>query len=141
MGFLFAPIIFLYHRAFLPTTNFGALFFLLGMAGLMFSLSPYLYAQMVHRSAIFQDRDTLHLTHEFKTPLSAIQSAKEILDRELALPSPDPVKVQDYMDMIQRNTQRLEKFVMDILNVGKTGEATHEIQKQNIDIDGVDCKT
>ncbi len=137
IGFLFAPIVFLFHKSFLVNTNLGALLFLLVIAGLLFSLSPFFYAQMVQRSALFQDRDTLHLTHEFKTPLSAIQSAQEILERELASSSPDSRRVQEYMSMIQRNTQRLEKFVMDILSVGKAREMSLEIQKQSVDIEAL----
>ena len=104
------------------------LFIILAIA----SLAPGYIRALFERMALFHERSAIELTHEFKTPLSAIQNAQEILDRELAQPSPDPIKVQDYMDMIQRNTERLEKFVMDILNVGKAGETSREIQKQSV---------
>jgi signal transduction histidine kinase len=129
------PVFLLSYKHVFATHSGLLLFCLILCSGLFFSAGPLLYAQMVRRSTIFQNSAALHLTHEFKTPLGAIQSAKEILDRELALPLPDFLKVQEYMDMIQRNTQRLEKFVTDILNVSKALEPSRELQKQNVNVE------
>ncbi len=136
VGTVLGSILVWFIDQFIPNASMrmGDLLMLLFIILAIASLGPWIYTSIVESMALFRERSTIELTHEFKTPLSAIQNAQEILDRELAQPLPDPIKVQDYMNMIQRNTRRLEKFVMDILNVGKAGESSREIQRQNVDI-------
>lgn len=104
------------------------------ISGILFSLGPIAYGSMVRRSAIFQDASTSHLVHEFKTPLDAIQSAKEILDSELAKPKRNTAKIHDYLDMIQRNSERLEKFVLAVLNTVKAGDVSVDFEKEEVDL-------
>jgi signal transduction histidine kinase len=102
--------------------------------GLFFSLGPFFYSRMVRRSVLFQDTQAFHLTHEFKSPLGAIQSAKEILTLELARPDPNPQRIQEYMEMIHRNTSRLEEFVGGILNVAKAESTDRALQKTAVSL-------
>lgn len=86
--------------------------------------------------SLFKDETASHLTHEFKTPLNAIQSAKLILAEEMAKPEPDQKKIADYMAMIERNTARLEEFVHEILSFSKAGpEQAYE--RQSIELSEV----
>jgi signal transduction histidine kinase len=117
------------------------LFFLILFSGALFSLGPIVYARMIRRSALFQDEMTSHITHEFKTPLNAIQSAKEILEEELRRTTPDSAKVRDYMDMIQRNSERLEKFVLEILDFSRAGANETTTEKNRVDMQRLCAET
>jgi signal transduction histidine kinase len=100
--------------------------------GLLLSLGPIIYANVVRHVSIFQDTSVSYLTHELKSPLAAIQSAKLILADELTQSSPDSSKVQNYLEMIERNSVRLEKYVLDILNFQKTGAVTEGEEKEHV---------
>jgi signal transduction histidine kinase len=135
IGIMITPIFLLSYDYVFRTHSVFFLFCLILCAGLFFSMGPFLYAQMIRRSSLFQQVDTMQLTHELKTPLSAIRNAREILARELAQLSPDTSKVQDYMKMIERNTLRLEKFVIDVLNVSRATDTFSDvINQQNVNL-------
>lgn len=103
-------------------------------SGLLFSLGPVLYGAAVRRLSLFQDQTISHITHELKTPLHAIQSAKEILAEETAAARPDPGKIRDYLDLIQRNSERLENFVLDILNYSKADAPGSQSMRSQVDL-------
>jgi len=86
------------------------------------SIGPFLYAYLIRKSAFFQERVVSGVTHEFKSPLAAIQSAAAILMEEISGgKSLDLIKSKfcDYVLMIQNNSQRLEKFIENLLEVAK----------------------
>jgi signal transduction histidine kinase len=141
LGFLLIPLGLFVHRLYFTTQPLIPLFFLILFSGALFSLGPIVYARMIRRSALFQDEMTSHITHEFKTPLNAIQSAQEILDEELRRPTPDSAKVHDYMNMIQRNSERLEAFVLEILNFSKAGANETITEKNRVDMQRLCAET
>jgi len=124
IGGVLVPISYLYFQQFLgmDKVQFASFVIFMTVVGVLFSLGPLVYAFMVKRSALFQDETTQHITHEFKSPLGAIQNAREIVEDELKKPRPDGQIIEDYLGMIQRNSQRLEKFVVEILDFARIGE-------------------
>ncbi len=87
---------------------------------------------------MFQDVQTSQLVHEFKSPLGAIEGAKEILTDEMKKGKPDKKKIRDHMDMIERNVQRLEGFVTEVLEFVRTGqEGGGAARPEEIDFLGV----
>lgn len=70
-----------------------------------------------------------NITHDLKTPITAIKGAQEILSKRL-----DGSVHTTYLDIIQRNTEKLLKMVKDILACSKIESGTLEIQKKQEDI-------
>jgi signal transduction histidine kinase len=98
-----------------------SLYFLILMSGAVFSAGPLVYARMIRRFEAFQDRDAAQLTHELKTPLHAIQSARHIIDEEMRRQFPDKRLLETYSNMIDRNSDRLEGFVTQLLDLLRAG--------------------
>lgn len=70
-----------------------------------------------------------NITHDLKTPITAIKGAQEILSKQL-----NGSAHTTYLDIIQRNTEKLLKMVKDILACSKIESGTLEIQKKQEDI-------
>lgn len=70
-----------------------------------------------------------NITHDLKTPITAIKGAQEILSKRL-----EDSSNATYLDIIQRNTEKLLKMVQDILSCAKIESGTLEIQKRREDI-------
>jgi signal transduction histidine kinase len=68
-----------------------------------------------------------------KSPLCAIESATEVL-RDRLLGHEDEGQLSLYVEMIQRNTTRLETVVHDLLQVAKAGSATIEMDFREFDL-------
>jgi signal transduction histidine kinase len=117
----------------LPHTDYGILLFGIGL-GLVFSLGPIIYAALVRHSYWLKGHLTQSLTHELKSPLSAIQGSMDILIDELKSPRFDRKKSMDYASMIQSNVERLEAFVKDLLNVARIQEETLELEKSMVNL-------
>jgi len=98
------------------------------------SVGPWIYSLLVRRLTIFHERTASEITHEFKTPLSAIQSAKTIVEEELEKPTPDIVRVRDYLSMIQRNSERLDGFVHQILALSKADATNGSELRATVDL-------
>lgn len=64
-----------------------------------------------------------------KTPITAIKGAQEILAKKL-----DDSVHATYLEIIQRNTEKLLKMVKDVLACAKMESGTLEIQKKQEDI-------
>lgn len=105
--------------------------------GIIFSLGPLAYTSLVKHYSLFQDSAASQITHEFKTPLAAIQSAKAILDEEMAAPNKDPKKIQSYMEIIERNTDRLQQFVNAVLNFNRVKESSRDQDLEEIDLESI----
>lgn len=98
----------------------GQMVLLILLCGVILSLGPIIYAHVLRHFSVFHDTSVSQIAHELKSPLSSIQSAKAILEDELMEKEPNPEKMRSYLDMIQRNSDRLEKYVMEILNYQKS---------------------
>lgn len=113
-----------------PAVDLGTWAAVLVVFGGLLSLPPVLYSAMVRRSSVFQDRASWQITHELKTPLSAIQSALDMLQAEMSRGPAASPKAGDYTQIIERNSARLERLVEQLLTFGK---ADHEgVQERQV---------
>ena len=105
---------------------------------LAFFCGPLLFTYVKHRTELVRNQLTQHVTHEFKSPLASIQSATAILKDQLEkLPEGIRAKQADYLLMIQNNTQRLEKFIQDLLEVARIEETRPELRREEVDLNEV----
>ncbi|MEZ0329514.1 MAG: ATP-binding protein [Dissulfuribacterales bacterium] len=70
-----------------------------------------------------------NITHDLKTPITAIKGAQEILAKKL-----NDSMHATYLEIIQRNTEKLLKMIKDVLACAKMESGTLEIQKKQEDI-------
>lgn len=75
------------------------------------SVGPFLYASFVKRSAYFHEATLAGITHEMKSPLAAIESAVALLRDHPNSQFSHGQDTNSYLEMIQRNTDRLRQFV------------------------------
>jgi len=105
------------------------------ICGIVLSVGPFIYARFIRKSAFFQERVVSGVTHEFKSPLAAIQSATSILKDQLEkLPESVRAKQADYLLMIQNNSQRLEKFIQNLLEVSKIEQTKPTLKMEETDL-------
>ncbi len=71
-----------------------------------------------------------HVTHEFRTPLNSIESAVDML----AEPTLHESKRNEYLEMIRKNTARLENFVDDLLDLALIQQAKMVLNKTETDL-------
>jgi signal transduction histidine kinase len=108
------------------------------------SFGPFLYAYLIRKSAFFQERVVSGVTHEFKSPLAAIQSASSILMDQVSKNEPlDEArgKIADYVLMIQNNSQRLDKFIQNLLEVSKIEQTKPTLKIEETDLKEICKKT
>jgi len=136
IGILLIPIVKIYFFDFLKGESGGyqSFWIFLFVIGILFSLGPLVYARLVRVSTLFREESSAHLAHEFKSPLHAIQSAREIIADEVKRSKPDKARIAEYMDMIQRNSERLEKYVGDILHYTQFEGAFDTAEKEAVDL-------
>ncbi len=142
IGMALIPVVFWFNSSELQGTlaSLPALVAFVFAVGALFSVGPLAYSKMIHRYSLFQDSVASQLTHEFKTPLAAIQSARATLEEAAGDPSIDPRKLRDYVAIIERNTARLEKFVCDILDFNRVKDISSGTQMETVDIRDI-CRT
>ncbi|MCG3206400.1 MAG: Adaptive-response sensory-kinase SasA [Elusimicrobia bacterium] len=87
--------------------------------GLALSMGPIIYAFLLRHTFWLRGQSATGLTHELKSPLVAIQGALEALLQQQTTATPDKLKTINYLHMIERNAQRLEIFVNDLLKLAK----------------------
>jgi signal transduction histidine kinase len=130
-----APILLLIHQQ--AVTPAGVSAFLLGvevvLLAIVLSLGPVLYAAVVRQSAYFHEHTMAGLTHELKSPLSAIEGALDVLIYEAQKKADDP-KQKEYLDMIDRNSSRLRGFVDELLLVMKSGAKTSQLNFEPVNM-------
>jgi signal transduction histidine kinase len=97
----------------------------------------YVFKELQERNKSLMELDTFkkelinHVTHEFRTPLSAIASAVDVIEN--SQPG-DKRKVDDYLHMIQSNTGRLSHFVDELLDLAAIQQAKIRLTKSETDL-------
>jgi len=71
-----------------------------------------------------------NITHEFKTPLATLKIAAEVFQKA---PSQDPVKLQQYGEIVSSETSRLEKQVNQLLRTSVL-EKNLKLNKKKLNI-------
>ncbi len=72
-----------------------------------------------------------NVSHELKTPVTAIRSAAETL-RDGAIK--DPEHAPQFVDMIERNAQRLQSLVEDLLELSRIESRALQLDIQNLSL-------
>lgn len=73
-----------------------------------------------------------NVTHELKSPLTAIQSCVEFL---LKKKGGDLTRFQiDYLVMVQNNTARLTRFIMQLLDISRIEAARLDLYKEDVSL-------
>jgi len=103
------------------------------VAALVLSLGPFLYAFFVQRSVIFHEHTLAGITHELKSPLAVMDNALEILSDKLDRSRLDP-SVGEYLEILNKNRLRLERFVNDLLNVYRVSNKKELLVTNEVDL-------
>jgi signal transduction histidine kinase len=85
-------------------------------------VSALLYAYLLRRGRFFREHTLAGLAHELKSPLAAIESAVAMLNE--ADSRAHLSKQKEYLEMIERNSSRLQHYVNNLLHVFKLEETT-----------------
>lgn len=107
---------------------FSALF------GLVFSTGPLIYSFLERHTFWLKKHITTGLTHELKSPIGAIRGALDLSIDRLQSPNTDLKIVGEYLQMIDRNTTRLESFVKDLLHVAKGQDGVFEVERHPLNL-------
>lgn len=105
--------------------------FLIGCA---FSLGPIIYAYLVKHSYWLRGYQAAGLTHELKSPLGSIQGALEVIGEELEQATVSKKRLKEYVQMIRRNSSRMEEYVKSLLVVAGTEGAEMLVNKSETDL-------
>ncbi len=100
---------------------------------LTLSVGPFLYAYLVRRGSYFHEHEMAGLTHELKSPLANIQSAMDFLQDIKEGDRFRPAHA-DYMDMINRNTARLERAVNELIKVFRLPAGSEPFKFEVVDL-------
>jgi signal transduction histidine kinase len=131
------PVIFPLARHLLDHTLDGNvfLFLMLSLAfGVILSTGPFIYAYLERHTFWLKKHITTGLTHELKSPISAIRGAVDVLQLQLRSPSGSIVNLGDYVAMIDKNTLRLEGYVKDLLHIAKGQDGVASVQRADTDL-------
>lgn len=79
-----------------------------------------------------RDEFFMAISHELKTPLTAIKSSSELLGEELSTKGPPPLK--RLSDNIKRGADRLEVMLNDLLDMAKARAVPLELNFQRLDV-------
>ncbi|MDF1698658.1 MAG: HAMP domain-containing sensor histidine kinase [Saprospiraceae bacterium] len=75
-----------------------------------------------------------NMTHEFKTPISSIKIAADVLSNNENVKSDSRLK--RYASIITEQNQRLNDQVEKVLNIARLEKDNFELKKENIDVNG-----
>jgi len=73
----------------------------------------------------------VNLTHELKTPLTAIKGFMETLEEE------ENIKHTDYVEIIKRHTDRMNQIVSDLLILSELEETNRDIDFEDLDLGSI----
>lgn len=111
--------------------------------GAILSILPFLYVYLVKKSVFFKEQVVSGVTHEFKSPLFSIRCATQLLQQEMqGLTGAGHFesaqgRIADYLLMIRDNSQRLENFVQDLLEVARIDHGELALSIKKVDLDEV----
>ncbi len=81
------------------------------------------------RTEQFKNDFFSNITHDLKTPITAIKGAVDILQKKIGGADTDI-----YLEILQRNTKKLSEMVGDLLDCAKIESGSLELQKESHDI-------
>jgi signal transduction histidine kinase len=115
----------------------GPLIVIGAIIGVTIAAGPIIYATAIQRLFWLKNTSSMGLAHELKSPLASIEGATETLLIHNSQASSDLSKNFDYLHIIQRNTERLNLFVHDLLKIAQIQDDAVVLNKKNIDLSNV----
>jgi two-component system phosphate regulon sensor histidine kinase PhoR len=74
-----------------------------------------------------------NVSHELRTPVTAVKSAAETL-RESALRDPDATVPARFVDIIERNAERLQSLIEDLLELSRLESKEFRLKKERVEL-------
>ncbi|HWL85358.1 MAG TPA: ATP-binding protein [Polyangiaceae bacterium] len=74
-----------------------------------------------------------NVSHELRTPVAAVRSAAETLRFSVT----DPTASVRFIDMIERNAQRLQSLIEDLLELSRIESKEFRLKRERVDLSGV----
>jgi|GEM_PF-3624787 len=105
-----------------------------GVASFLLSIIPIIFAYTTKRHYWLHGNVTTGLTHELKSPLNNIQNAAEMLEEKMKRVASTGQEGLDYVAMIMGNTQRLRRFVEDLLAVSAIQDGQICVDKKSTNL-------
>lgn len=131
-----APIVFfIHHKAVSPDGIINTLLVVevIFLAATL-SLGPFFYAYFVKQSSYFREDSMAGLTHELKSPLAIIQSSLDVMAGRLESKKIDRKQQSEYIEIIRRNSERLDRFIEQLLIVFNPNSDRPTLSIQETDI-------
>lgn len=94
---------------------------------LLIGSGPIIYAFCSHYTYWLRGHTTMALAHELKSPLSNIRGAADLLSTKLPQSPLQDSPTESYLQILQTNTDRLEKFIENLLNVASIKEGSYTL--------------
>ncbi|MFN0117850.1 MAG: histidine kinase dimerization/phospho-acceptor domain-containing protein [Elusimicrobiota bacterium] len=126
------PVVYLLHKKIISTLYmpFSLFFFEIIMVACVLSTGPFIYAYLIKRNQYFQEGDFSALTHELKSPLSAIHGALDMIKHHQG-------NKEEYIEMIQKNSDRLTDYVQSLLQIYQPNQKMCEENFHDVEISTV----
>jgi signal transduction histidine kinase len=106
-----------------------------GFLGVWLSFGPFLYAYLVRNHFWLRNKLSTGIAHELKSPISSILGSVEMMKDRLTEKRFDRDSVIEYAGMIERNAERLNVFVQDLLSLAKIQEDVPvDLEKTSCDL-------
>lgn len=83
------------------------------------------------KSERFQTELITNVSHDIKTPLTSIINYVDLLKKE----KPEGAKVKEYLEVLDRQSQRLKKLLQDLLDASKASTGNVELHMEKVDVD------
>jgi two-component system phosphate regulon sensor histidine kinase PhoR len=74
-----------------------------------------------------------NVSHELRTPVTAVRSAAETL-KDSALKDPNPAAAIRFVDIIERNAERLQALIEDLLELSRLESKEFTLKKERVDL-------
>ena len=74
-----------------------------------------------------------NVSHELRTPVTAVRSAAETL-KVSALANPDPAVAERFVGIIERNAERLQSLIEDLLELSRLESKEFRLKKERIEL-------
>jgi signal transduction histidine kinase len=101
--------------------------------GIVLSFGPVIYAYLARRNFWLRETMSTGLAHELKSPIGAIQGALELAMFQMKAPEGDKERAIEYLELIQKNTDRLGNYVKDLLNLAQIQKGDVRLDKSMLD--------
>lgn len=120
-----------------PADSFGSLMLGAFAVSLIVSIGPIVYAYFIRHSYWLRGYSTQGLAHELKGPLGSIQGAVELLLGEMGQSKTNKKRALEYVEIIQRNSERISGNVTNLLQLAKAKESDDHVERNPIDLQRV----